>query len=202
MELDANAWITLAEAKAHLHISISDSDCNEFISQLINYGYKFLEGYIGRQAKSKEYTESYDGDDSNVLVLKKWPVISVASVHIDQDGERIFDSEALVDSDDYYVDTDPDTSIGQIELFQATGTGPTWFSKGIKNIQVVYTAGWATVPYPLKFALQQLVAWHFRRSGTEATRQQSIGGFSKSYEDDNLPPHIKRFLDPYKNLYY
>lgn len=197
MSVDANAWCTLDQVRAQLHISISDADCNSLLTHLINVGYKRLEKYIGRQAKAKEYTEYISGDDSGKLVLTYWPVISVTSVHVDE--LREFGSDTLVDPANYYIDFDPDSSIGTIEIFKYDGSNPSWFTSGIRNVKVIYSAGWNSVPADLVQSLIAFVSWHFRRSGTEATRQQSIGGFSKSYEDDDLPPHIRSWLAPYKS---
>lgn len=196
MPVDANCWATLEQVKAQLHISISDSDCNAFLIHLLNVGYKRIEKYISRQVIAKEYTEYYDGDNSGKLLLRKWPVIEVDSIYVD--AERDFSSDTLVDPDNYFVDTDSDTSIGVVEIFKHGGSNPGWFSKGIKNIKVVYTAGWLEAPAPLLHALCLFVAWHYKHSGNEAIRQASIGGFSKTFENDDLPPHIKNWLCDYK----
>lgn len=196
MPVDANCWATLEEVKSQLHISISDSDCNTFLIHLLNVCYPRIEKYISRPVKAQTFTEYYSGDDSGVLLLRKWPVISVTSIHVD--AEREFGSDTLMESSNYFVDTDSDTSIGTVEIYKYDGSYPSWFSKGVRNIKVVYQAGWLVAPAPLKHALIQLVGWHYKHSGNEAIRQASIGGFSKTFENDDLPGHIKNWLADYK----
>ncbi len=200
MAVDANAWITLIEAKVHLGLATPvDPHCDEFLEALINASYKRLEKYIGRQAKRKTYTEHYSGQSKNTLLLLHWPLISIASIHVDQ--TRVFGSDTLMASSDYFFDVDPDTSVGLVEIFQTTGAGPTFFEKGIRNIKVVYDAGYEPLAENMKHICKMHVAWLFRRAGTEATRSQSLGGKSESYEDIDLPPYIQSWLSPYKDRF-
>lgn len=197
MAVDANAWTTLNSVKSHLHIGISDTHCDEFLESLINIAYKRIERHIGRQVKEKQYTEYYNGDGTNRLVLRRWPVTSVTSVKMGPYGD--ITNMVDVSNLDYFIDLDPDSSIGVIEIAQSMNSiSPSYFEIGIRNVRVVYNAGWTVVPNDLKHALNMHVAWLFRRAGTEATRAQSLGGKSESYEDTDFPPYIKQFLDPYK----
>jgi len=195
--LDSNAWITLNDAKEHLHIGISETEFDDQLINLANRSYKILEKYLGRQMKSQSYTEYYDGPDEYKLVLRKYPVVSVTTVHVDI--ERDFGSDTLVDSGNYFVDTNVDTSVGTIEFFDADGSGPVWFEPGIRNVKVVYTAGFATIPNDLVHAGCMHVAWLFKRSDTEAMKNASLGGKTESYESDMIPHYIKQVLLPYKD---
>lgn len=193
MAVDAGAWTSLNRLKRHLHIGLSDSSKDDFLEEIINSSYKVLERHIGQALLQATYTEFYDGDDSNILILKKWPVISVTSVHVD--SERDFDSDDLVDSGDYVVDTE----LGIIEIFQAEGSGPTWFAKGTKNIKVIYSAGFASIPADFAQVGTEYAAWIFNRSGTEGFDSASLGAKTESYDKAFLPAQIIWKLDQLKH---
>jgi uncharacterized phiE125 gp8 family phage protein len=193
--LDSNAWCTLNDAKEQLHIGVSESDFDDQLINLVNRGYKILENYIGHQIKSATYTEYYNGDDTGELMLRNWPIVSITSIHIDQDGDRSWESDELINSANYYYDADN----GIIEFVQATGTGPTWFEPGIKNIKVIYVAGYATIPNELVHALVMYVAWLFNRTATEGTTTMALGGKTEVYDHSFLPNYIRRILDKFKH---
>src|SRR5574342_717092 len=111
MSVDAGAWTSLANVREHLHIPASDTNDNTFIEHLINRSYKMLEQYIGRVMKAADYTEYHDGDGTNELILKQWPINSIASIH--DDIERDFGSDTLVDAGDYVFEAD----YGMVRLF-------------------------------------------------------------------------------------
>ena len=198
MSVDVSAWTTLNRVKRHVHIGLSDSSKDTFLEEIINSTYKVLEKHIGRQVLQATYTEYYDGDSSGRLILKKWPVISVTSIHVDP--EREFGSDDLMDADDYYLDTE----LGIVEVFQATGSGPTSFPKGIKNVKAVYVAGFTSIPADLAQVATEYAAFVFNRSGTEGFRSQSLGQKSESYEvgslriDLAIPLYLTWKLDQYK----
>lgn len=192
MAVDAGAWCTLNEIKYHLHIGISDTTYDTLLEQLINSSYKILEQYIGHPIKSATYTEYYDGDNTNKLLLRKWPIVSVTSIHVDPDRE--FNSDDLINASNYYVDTEH----GEIEIFQGLAAGPAWFDKGIKNVKVIYVAGYATIPNDIRQASIWHVAWMFRRSDTEGTTAQSLGGKSETYDERAIPEWLRHVLAPYK----
>ena len=191
--IDSGAWTTLAYAREHLHIGISETYFDDQISNLINRSYKILEAYLGHAIKSTTYTEYYDGDGTKKLLLRKWPIVSVTSINVDID--RDFASDTVMDSDDYYVDTEN----GIIDVWQETGVGPTVFEFGIKNVKIIYVAGYATIPNDLVHIANEHVAFLFRRSATEGTTSQSLGGKSEIYDERDMPAWLRHRLSPYKD---
>lgn len=197
--IDSGAWTTLNNVKEQVHLGISELDFDDQLSNLVNRSYKILEKYIGRPIKQATYTEFYSGDNTGELVLRKWPVISVTSVYVDTKLDRVFGSDTLVDSANYYVDVDSENSVGAIQFVQQNGTGPTFFEFGIRNIKVTYVAGFATIPNDLVHASTMHVSWMFRRSDTEGTNSQSLASKTETYDNDLIPAYIKQILYPYKD---
>ena len=190
MALDANAWTTVAAVKQALKIDSGDTDHDQEIEDLINACYLMLEGYIHHPLKATDYTEYYDGDGTNSLVLRKYPINSVASIYDDID--RVFAATELVAAADYVIDNEEE--VGTVRLFQNTAI----FQKGIKNIKITYNAGYTTIPKDAARACIMLVSYYFNRQGSEGMTAQSIGGKSESYVDEALPLYIRQMVNKYK----
>lgn len=190
MPVEDNAWTTLVAVKRHLKIDALDTEHDTELEELINASYLLLEGYIHHPLKSATYTEDYDGDATNTLILRKYPIISITSIH--DDTARAFGADTLVPATDYVLDNEEE--VGAVRLFQNTSI----FTRGIKNVRVVYVAGYATIPADAARACILLVAWLFNRAGSESIVSQALGGKSESYVDDLLPLYIKQLVNRFK----
>lgn len=188
VDVNANAWTTLALCREHLQFQSSDTSKDEQIKSFINRALGILERYIGRQIKSREYTEYYDGDGTDQLLVNHWPIISVASLHDDPD--RAFTSETLIDSTDYNIYANE----GMIRLFNDEGV----FVTGEQNIKLVYTAGYATIPDDLELAATILVAHFYNKSAGEGHTSLGLGGFNKSFNMAAIPDEVRFIVEPYR----
>ena len=76
----AHALTTLAKVKQYLGITVATHDA--LIESLINYTTDYIEGLCGgRRFKKATYTnEIYDSPDGDILFLKQYPLVSVATV--------------------------------------------------------------------------------------------------------------------------
>ena len=145
--------------------------------------------YTSRILAQQTFSEYYDGDGSDTLFLKNYPISSIATVH--QDSDRTFDSDALIDSDDYFTYADNRKLIGD---------GAIW-EKGIQTIQVVYVAGYeiGSIPEDLVNAITMLVDFWFREYDAHRFGVTSTGSeTSRITYEKNIPVEIKEMLNPYK----
>lgn len=144
---------------------------------------------------STNKTEVFDilyGED--FVQLTESPVRTDETITVSQRGAPTESYTALTENSDYYVDAKTDS------IFH-TGTG---FSEGYGAVQVVYKAGYATLPTDLKLAVIDLITYYHK---DEHKQRQTLGGASlqnqgTSSQRDNpgFPDHIKRVLDMYKNF--
>ena len=193
MSLDAGCWASLNSFKLHLHIGLSDTTKDNFLEQILNSAYKLLEDHIGYSLLQETITEYQNGNGTNKLVLEKWPVASITSIHVD--SLRVFGSDTLIDSGDYYFD--PDSGI--VDCFKSDGTTPGWFPCGIKNVKVIYLAGYSSIPAQFAEICREYAAIIFTRSGTEGYTSQSMGSKSETYSEVAIPDYIKWKLEKYRN---
>ncbi len=193
--LDSNAWVSLAETKEFMGISGSSDD--DLLTSLINYCFSALEDYLGRQIKSRTYTEErYDGDGTDTLIVYQYPITAISSIY--DDPSLGFNSDTLIDSDDYLID-DQDRYPGRIRLAGEDALSLS-FAKGKTNIKITYTAGYVTIPNTLKFGLLTYITSAYNKRKGHGTVVQSLGGQSVTWERMGIPREVKDIINDYKKF--
>lgn len=174
------ALITTAEYKAAAGYTGSGYDSR--IAIAIGVVERFVRAYCGRDRaagfEEATWTEYLDGDGGETIKLREWPVSSITSVKFRESATAFGTAEA---SSSYYVDPSTDNrglvfragGLGSWEVEARTACWP----KGRRNIEVVYTGGYSTVPDDLKNACYELVSAWFNTSGRDAinTQQAALG---------------------------
>lgn len=187
--LDPNALVTLADAKDHLNIPSANLDFDDRVKRYINSATFEIENFLDRKIIKRTYIEYQDGRNSNRIVLKNWPADKPSELRIDP--ESVFtDPSTLIDSGDYEIDNDSMVVMPN-----------RLFSKGTRNIKVVYEAGFTTVPWPIQTACLWLVAWDYdiqsdRRVGNKSKEKNNE---QTDYHED-WPPWLIRRLMPYRRF--
>lgn len=166
--------ISLNEAKDFLNEDTTVNDAE--ISNFITAASTAWVSRVGPVAGSPTYDEWYDGGGPTIA-LRHIPVQSVTSI-----------TEAYTDSIAYTLTADPldgtggggaygytlDQTTGLL-VRRAVGT-PVPFAAGIRNVHVVYTAGYATTPEDVKQAVKLLLRhmWETQRGTIRSPRNTSI----------------------------
>ncbi|MCK9324719.1 MAG: hypothetical protein M0P69_04405 [Bacteroidales bacterium] len=134
---------TYANVKEALGGDDSIDNDEDMIDNLIARVSDEVEDYCRRSFHAADYTEYYDGDNTDVLLMRNYPVNSVTSIHDDTD--RVFGSDTAIDSGDIIIEaTHKDKDRIRLD--------DDFFSKGVQNIKVVYNAGYSTIPTDLERA--------------------------------------------------
>lgn len=174
MALNANALISQAELELILQITISDSDLKDF---LINSASDFINNFTNRKILKRTIeSEEYDGDGSFNLYLKQYPIISASEVLL---------WDAYNDEESYSY-----TEHTEYKLYLEEGyiyfRGRT--SRGHKNYQITYVAGYALadVPTDLKNACAQLSGLIYYNKGKAGIKSEAIGKYSVTYDKGDV----------------
>jgi uncharacterized phiE125 gp8 family phage protein len=181
--LSSKALVTLADVKGYLGLRETSGD--EQLLTLINaISLQAQNGIIRRDLESVERTEYYDGDGTNVLVLKHYPVTDISSFVAFTGG-----GELTVD-DDYVLLADR----GIIKLKYLL------FPRSYQEIAITYTAGYEDadsdgaldVPWDLKQSIIEAVALRKRQKDKKwiGLRSQSRGDNSAEYSLATFPTQI------------
>jgi hypothetical protein len=131
-------------------------------------------------------TENYDGNDSDRLLPRNFPIISVSSVSIDG------------------VAVQPATT--------PTTAGYLWdgrrillrgfrFCRGLQNVQLSYSAGYPSVPLDLKQAAVEAFALTYRQRVRIGEKSNSMSGqVNVSFDMGDVPPRSMAIFSQYRRL--
>lgn len=190
MGLDAvNALVSFQEAATFLKIS-SEIE-TPTIEDFINRASIWTNEYTGRRLKSRSNIDIYDGDGSDILLLRDYPVTSITDLRID-DGTNN-GSPPQTTSGDYTVNLQS----GLIKLKNGV-----MFSKGFQNITITYTAGYATPTETIKEAVLLYVGHLYRRQYADqkfGVQSETIGDRTTTYGTDDIIPKAKALLNQYRS---
>jgi hypothetical protein len=179
---------TLADLKAWLPNQGNNDDVN--LQGLITNGSLQVLQYINRPhilvSTLGTLNESYDGNDSDRLLPRSFPVITVSSVTVD--GNPI-----------------PQASAPWLPGFAWDGRRILLrgflFTRGVQNVQVSYTAGYLTVPLDLKQAAIESFALAYRQRTHIGERSNSMSGqVTLAFDMSDVPPRSMNVFNQYRRL--
>jgi hypothetical protein len=178
--------VTLNEAKGYLGISGISQD--PWLEVQIEAASKAVEGFLRRPIRSEIVEETFFNGRSTI-VLERWPLISVTSVT--EDGAT------LADGTDYKKEV----RTGMLYRYSG-GERQDW--TGTTTV-VRYTAGYATVPTPIKeavyLAVKGLRESLARDVGVKSERLEGVASMSYfAVDGSGLPPEVTERLKPYQQV--
>ena len=76
------------------------------------------------------------------------------------------------------------------------------FSKGVKNIKVIYVAGYATIPIDIGQACIEIVAKKYKagKDKKQGVVSDSLGERSITFKDEDIPKEARLVLDSYARI--
>jgi len=176
-----------SDVKARLRLS-NDND-QAILAELITACSEDIREEANRTFDVESYDEFYSGAGGNQRQLwtRQWPLVSVASLAID--GESIPQS--------------PD-GIQAGYVFQAGGGKIVLrhhhFRRGIDNIELQYSAGYATVPPDLNQACIKLVMFRFKSDAWTGMKSKAMAGETTTFDTSHMPSDVLRVVQRYKRV--
>jgi len=136
--------------------------------------------------------------DTFAVQLTESPIVSIVSVQERGSYDEAY-STLTTGAYEYHLDSRTDSIVRTNE----SGTRLNW-KHGVGAVEVVYKAGYASLPSDLKLAVIDLITYYLK---DEHKERRTLGGASiqntaSTSQRDNVafPDHIKRVLDLYKNF--
>jgi hypothetical protein len=191
-----NYLTTLANLKEQVDIRGSNpaNAPDSYLNNLIARATHRCERAVGRALVQANYTEYVSGDGSRYLNLRRGPIQSVTSVSYITYDSAGNETATVETAGNYFVwgDQSDWKKPGYLEY-----NGSSWV-RGQRNYKVVYSAGFATVPYDLEQAcLHACVSLKNKRKDV-ASLGRSIGDGSMSVKDEiELDEELRRMLIGY-----
>jgi hypothetical protein len=172
-----------AAKEVEIAYSINTAD-DALLARLVSAASAAILGEIERDIFSQNYTEIRDGHGGQRLVLKNTPVTAVASVKVD--GVSI-----------------PPAATGINTGYRFTTTAVTLngysFTRGLGNVEIAYTAGYAAAPQDLEQICIDLAALLYKERGRIGLESESLGESTTTYVKD-IPEKIRKALRGWKRV--
>lgn len=179
---------TLAKLKSHLDINTSNVSEDARLNIFLNASSTAIESYCDRKFEQASKTEYHHGRRMNFIMPREWPIVSIASIHVDND--RVFGSSTLIDPSEYFV-SDRENTI----LYKSH------WPQGYSNIKLVYTYGYATVPGDVELACLWAAEWFYKHRERKDMGRTSVGKGDESVGIlASMPPMILQLIHPYKRI--
>jgi hypothetical protein len=174
--------VTIADVKAYLGGDLQSND-DAVLSRLISAASSFFTRACSREILERSYSELYDGKGTARLYLRNGPVTGVTSLMID--GISIPPAPGVLEAG-WVLN-------GNIILLFGH-----WFTRGLANIAVTYSAGYATPPADVAEAVMELVGLRYRGKDRLGKVSEGMGGIATtSYAQKDVSPFIASVIANY-----
>ncbi len=176
----------LENLKQHLDIESDDTEFDSLLQRLITAASEQIEAYCGRTFDVRDYSETYDGGASDILFLRNTPIVSVASLSIDDE---------IIEPAEYKVYDDYLRLVSRL------------FTPGLRNVSVDYSAGCfdpqtESPPVDLEDACIQLAAFKYNLRGAEGLERKRVNQVTDSFSGAAIPLSVAIILDKYRRPKY
>ena len=195
MSIYSHGLTTRLRLKDFLDISDDTATTNSVLDRLVNLATDWIENYCGRRFQRGSYTEYYDGEGSQELLMRNYPIISGETFTLSmRSAGNNEDSWTSIDSEDYYIDY----QAGLIKFpTAALGGRGRLFIRGAQNYRVLFTSGYyvpsdalyvegntASLPGDLEYIAWKLcgAAWSQRR-GDPSVAEERLGYYSVKFKE-------------------
>ncbi len=173
-------YCTIAEVKRAMEWSVTATTHDAILAEIVEDVASRIDSIVPHDTLYEEsYTEHKDGGSDSVVLLRR-PLQSVTSVH--DDAAHDFDATSLVAATDYWIER-PMLAIVRMKV----GT----FLPGRKSVQVIYVAGFETVPSYVRRQAVKMSVRRLKRRGnpelsSQSRRDTSLSFMTEEEEDKEL----------------
>lgn len=208
-----NIYATIDDVKNYLYGSQAANYPTDdtLLKRLLLAATDFFDNCVGRGIIAQSYTETRNGSDQVAMWLHNYPVTAVASLTINgvaidasvdvRSWGYVFDANHIYMRSPASVEGWEQWIAGFVPLPNFFSGEPTRFSKGVQNVTVVYTAGYASVPQDIKQAIVELVAWKYKaKDHIGQSTSQTAGVVTTSFVITNIPKEVRMIIDIYRRV--
>jgi hypothetical protein len=193
---------TLGNVKQWLGLDTlaDNADTDALLARMITAASSFISNYCGRSTfLSSIYTETYDGNGRDFMLLRQWPVTLITSIALTYGSLSAGPSTTITSpsgTPGYMLEAPlPGNSNQRLTLM---GAG---FPRGRSNVTVIYTAGYQTTPFDVEQVVIELVAERFKAKDRIGEISRSLASTeTTTYSTKALNDTSAAMLAPYRRL--
>lgn len=180
--------ITVEEARAYMARSGASAPNDPTLLQMLVSGAsEAIARYLQRELASGAREQVTNGAGGIVTTLREWPVTAVASVSVD--GIAIPESTA---------EGEPGFTFDEIAVYLR---GHYRFTRGVRNVRIGYTAGYATIPADVKLACAEIVTLRHKERDWIGIASKGLAGETVSFTQYEMPLAARQVLDRYRRVF-
>lgn len=184
-----NALITLEDLQVYMRDESEDNE--DIFALLINAVSSVFDQYTNRNLKQVAYEEKlFDGNGQVKFFLPDYPIAI---------GEE---DDFIVVLNDVELELDVDYCLYAESGYIKKMSG--YWTEGSQNLNITYTAGYATVPMDLQLACMKQIAWEFQqhknKTWGESTRTYPEAGSISTFREVDLLEDVKMVLNKYRRF--
>lgn len=178
------SFVTLNEVKLWLSIESTNTNNDTLLTSLISSASSWVENWVNRTLSSTSYTERYNGTGNYSMMVKNYPITAISSLTVN--GAIVSASDGV--SVGYVYDNNQIIFIGNK------------IAKGIQNVAITYTAGYAAIPQDIKQVVIELVGYKFKEMNRIGLESKTIAGEVTTFSLKDLKEHNKNLLNNYNKV--
>lgn len=175
---------TLASLEPILGLTPGNTD-EALLAQLITAASGFIASWCGCGFVSQSYSETRDGSGGRRMPFGYTPVSAVTGLAID--GIAVAPGDANATPGYYFTPT----------MLYLNGFV---FARGLGNVALSYTAGYATVPAEVAEACNELVAFRYRELERIGMSSKGLAGETTAFVVRDMPPSVATLLETYRRV--
>ena len=175
--MPAGDLTTLTAFKSWGGITVTSDDA--LLSAAITSLSAAIKSYINRDIISAAYTDVLNGQGGNALITTQAPITAVSSLVID--GRTIVASTTPLQSG-YRVAAHAIYLVGAV------------FTRGVQNVSVDYTAGYAVVPGDIVQALNEWLNVIYKERDRVGYLSKSLAGETVTFDAKAMPARVATYL--------
>ncbi len=166
---------------------LPDDALETLFTPLIASASAAIRGYCRQNFEAVEGVELYDGDGTPTLFVRRRPVVAVAVVAIAGEtlpaGAYVWNARGRI------------SLVNEVDNIRMLWSGV--FPRGVANVSVTYTAGYAAVPDDIREACASLITFWYNKLRNLGIESKSVGKGTTVYSADDIPSPIRAILNRY-----
>lgn len=175
-------YATVAQVKTLLSVKPNTMTDVGLIEMILDAVTVEFQTNLSRSVLTATYDEVYDGQGTNALVLPNFPITAVSTLEVGPPTGRT----TLTQNTDYVFN-----KFGIQRLFGK-------FGRGVANIHVVYTAGYASVPLDLSMACAKTVAYRYKQMDRLGQSSKTMGQETVNFINTPFTQDVLQTLQQYQ----
>lgn len=158
-----------------------------------------IEAYCARTFGQASYTETRNGNSADRIIVKNRPLTAVASVNVN--GLSIPAAPDTVSFGFVFDDSSIYIRAGRKLSPPPAGTlggFPVCFERGIQNVVLAYTGGYAAAPADVNQAACEWISFKTAKRGRPDKKNEVLAQQTVGFDLSGMPDMVKTLLQPYR----